>query len=399
MNLTRSKPMSASASRSLHAPVIAIAFFTGAPLVVHAQTTAPATTGPSESVALFRENVSPPDPEKLRNAISGGLEWLAKQQITSGPEAGSWVGGTSPTAVTSLVGLSLMAHGTQPHAGRYGKNLDAAMEYIKQSMTPEGYVGTRGTSMYSHALCTLFAISYLGQSADPEKEVELAKWCRRAIDVIIQAQRIRKSPAEQGGWRYAPDSNESDVSVTTWQLLALQAARQCGYDIDQPVFDDAMRYLNSAAREPRGAVGFLYRPGVSKDPEPDVTGAAVAVKILLETPADARLPRTEKFLDLYPPAWGGRQYQGFFYSFSFYMVQGYFQLGTRSWSRYGPAAQRIIVEHQSGDGRWAFPIDGEQENRASGPAYAAAMSLLILGIDNQYLPMFQRQAEIFGETR
>jgi hypothetical protein len=217
--------------------------------------------------------------------------------------------------------------------------------------------------------------------------------------VIVQAQRVRKSSIEQGGWRYSPDSNESDLSVTSWQLLALLAARQCGYDVDQQVLDDAIRYVGSAYVETNGAHGFLYRPGVSKDAEPGVTGTAIAVKTLLERPADPRLAKALTWLDHYPPAWGGQQYKGFFYSVSFYLVQGYFQRGPESWSRYGPAVQRLLIEHQTGDGHWPFPPDGDLESRATSPAYATAKALLILGMDNQYLPMYQRQSELFGGHR
>lgn len=341
----------------------------------------------------------PIDPDKLRASITGGLDWLAAQQIRTGPDAGGWEGGNYPTAVASLAGLAFLAHGQLPHEGPHGEVVERAMAHVRQSMTPDGYLGERGNSMYVHAICTLFGVSYLGLSREPQREVELAQWCRKAIDVIIQSQRVRKQSIEQGGWRYSPTTDESDLSVSSWQLLALLAARQSGYEIDQEVIDAALRYFNSACQESGAEAGFLYRPGVTKDPEPGVTGVAIAIKTLFERPADPRLSKSLTYLRRFPPAWGGQQYKGFFYSVSFYLVQGYFQLGPKEWSRYGPALQRILVEHQAGDGRWPFPPDGDLERRATSPAYATAMALLILGMDNQFLPMYQRQAELFGGSR
>ncbi|MCX5660341.1 MAG: terpene cyclase/mutase family protein [Planctomycetota bacterium] len=385
------------------------------------QATAPADTGIDPAVARARARAAaaasqpsattapapiatptpePVDPDKLRASVSGGLDWLVAQQVRSGPDAGGWEGGNYPTAAASLAGLAFLAHGHLPHEpGPYGQAVERAMAHVRQSMTPDGYLGERGNSMYVHAICTLFGVSYLGLSREPQREVELSQWCKRAIDVIVQSQRVRKQPSEQGGWRYSPSTDESDLSVSSWQLLALLAARQCGYEVDQEVIDSALRYFNSACQESGDSVGFLYRPGITKDPEPGVTGVAIAVKTLFERPADPRLPRAVNYLRRFPPAWGGQQYKGFYYSVNFYLVQGFFQLGPAPWGSYGPAVQRILIEHQSGDGHWPFPPDGELEARATSPAYATAMALLMLGMDNQFLPMYQRQAELFGGSR
>jgi hypothetical protein len=339
---------------------------------------------------------SPIAPARLKAAAEGGKTWLLRQQIREGPDAGGFPGGKYSTAVTSLAGLALLAYGHLPGEGEHGRAIDAAMNYVQAGMTPDGYVGGRGDSMYVHAMATLLGLSYVGMSREPEKDAELAEWCRQAVDLIVEAQAVRKPPADQGGWRYSPYTAESDVSVTSWQLLALHAARQCEYPIDDRVFDRGLRYVNSAWRETdEGDAGFLYRPGVSQQIKPGVTGAAVGVKALLEPRRDPRLKRSVEYLDQFTPTWGGERYQGYFFFVTFYMAQAYFQLGPHEWERFKTPVQQLLLEHQAGDGHWPFPPDNYPQSRPAGTVYTTSLALLILALDNQYLPMYQRQAELF----
>lgn len=344
--------------------------------------------------AAGREESSP-DPKRIRSALEAGLQWLAEKQVLEGSEAGSWGNPRYSTAVASLAGLAFLANGYEPGRGAYGKALDRAIQFVQASMTPDGYLGSRDQSMYVHAICTLFGLSYLGCSENPEKEIELAQWCGRSIDLILAAQKVRKARWEQGGWRYTPYSNDSDLSVTSWQLLTLHAARQCGYDVDPAVFDAAMKYVNSAYAETEGGeTGFLYRVGASIAPEPAVTGVAVFLKSVFEKETDEKSAKSMQYLKNFSPGWGGRQYNGFFFFGTFYMAQGMFQTGEEAWIDFAPKIQKVLLDHQEGDGHWDFPPDNSPQSHPAGLAYTTAMSALILSLDRQYLPMFQRQKSL-----
>lgn len=339
----------------------------------------------------------PIEPQRVRAAVDAGIKWLAEQQVREGPEAGSWEGGSYPVAVTSLAGLAFLAHGHLPTEEPYGQAVRDAMMYVRAAQGPDGYLGGRGQSMYIHAMATLFGLSYLGMTPPEDDQQELADWCRRAVNLTIEAQQTRKLPYDQGGWRYSPQSLESDISVTSWQLLSLHAARQCGYRIESSVFDEAVRYVNSAWVEgEEGEIGFVYRPGVSlPKPEPGVTGAALGVLRLLNQPEDPRTHQTLAFLDRFPASWGGPQYKGYYYFVSFYMALGSFQHGDDEWRQFRNQAYRVLLNNQSGDGRWTFPPGTRRQVTQTGDVYATAMALLILGIENQYLPAYQRQADLF----
>ncbi len=342
---------------------------------------------------------------RRRAAVDGGLRWLAAHQAREGVDAGSWETDEPRyrSAVSSLVGLAFLAHGTLPGEGVDGQTLDAAMGYVLASMAPDGYLGQGDPSgMYIHAISTLFGLSYLGMSADPVREAALAEWCRRSLRVILEAQQVRRIELAQGGWRYTPHTDESDVSVTCWQLLVLHAARQCGYAIEPEAFEAALRYVNSAYVEtrlspddPELTAGFLYRPGVSQVPEPTATGVAVSIKSMLERQQDLRVVKSLEFLRKYPPAWGGEHYAGYFYFAAFYLTQGMFQLGGEAWTEYMPRMQHVLLDHQAGDGHWPFPPGNTIQGQRAGPAYSTAMAVLILSLENQYLPMYQRQKRLF----
>ncbi|MBI2193819.1 MAG: terpene cyclase/mutase family protein [Planctomycetes bacterium] len=336
---------------------------------------------------------SAPDAKQVRSAIDAGLHWLAEKQVRDGAEAGGWGNPRYQTAVASFAGLAFLANGYEPGKGDYGDVVLRALQFVQASMTPDGYLGSRDNSMYVHAIATLFGLSCLGRSAGGERDRELAEWCRRSLALTLAAQKVKKTRLEQGGWRYSPFSNDSDLSVTSWQLLTLHAARQCGYEIDEAVFEAAMKYVNGAYLVTEtGKAGFLYRVGASNVPEPAVTGVAVFLKSLFERDSDEKIEKALEYLEDFSPGWGGRQYNGFFYFGSFYMAQGTFQRGDEAWSDFAPKIQRVLLDHQEADGHWGFPPDNSPQSHPAGHAYTTALALLILSLDRQYLPMFQRQS-------
>jgi hypothetical protein len=331
-------------------------------------------------------------------AIRSGLKWLAARQTVDGAKAGSWEAGEAryQTAVASLAGLAFLANGYLPGDATYGPVVERAMAFVKPSMEPDGYLGQGDRSgMYIHAICTLFGLSCLGMSPQAATDTELADWCRKSIRVIEEAQKVSRLDYARGGWRYTPTTDESDVSVTSWQLLVLHAARQCGYAVYEEGLYAAIRFINGAYVEQGGVAGFVYRPGVSQNPEPGVTGAALFVKSLIERHADERVVKSMAFLDRYPPAWGGESYGGYFYFSAFYMTQGMFQMGDEPWQRTIAPMRRLLVEHQAGDGSWPYPPDDLRQGQLAGPALSTAMAVLILSLDKQYLPMYQRQSGLF----
>jgi hypothetical protein len=352
---------------------------------------------------------------RAEGAITGGLRWLAEHQIRKGAEAGSW---DVPTknyrpAIASLAGLAFLANGHLPgDDGPYGTNVANALKYVTGAMAADGYVGQGDRSgMYIHAISTLFALSCLGMQADetfdPQIEPKLAEWCRRSLDVILSAQQVTKAAVAQGGWRYDPYTTDSDISVTCWQLLVLHAARQAGFEVEPPVFNSALAYLNSAfspvkseAEQDKGnpAGGYFYPDRRSSGmPHPSTTALAVLAMSLFDAADEQRTRDSLEYLRRCSPTWGGVQYGGFFFFSAFEWSQGMFQIGGKDWESFGPSMAAVLLDHQAGDGSWPYPPDNSSPAllRETGPAYPVAMAVLTLSIDKQFLPMFQRQRRLY----
>src|SRR5688500_8088307 len=63
-------------------------------------------------------------------AIERGLSFLAGRQQTDGTFGGAYDRNRGNVAITSLVGLALMAGGHQPGRGAHGKVVARALEYV-----------------------------------------------------------------------------------------------------------------------------------------------------------------------------------------------------------------------------------------------------------------------------
>ncbi len=349
--------------------------------------------------AFVAATVARAEPAAAARAVEAGLRRLAVTQRTEGPQAGSW---DCPRpeyrpATAALAGLAFLANGSTPAEGPYAAEVRRTLDYLLPRMGPDGYVGQGDPSgMYIHAIALQFALGCVGMTGDERLEADLARWCERAIAVIEQAQGVRRGAKERGGWRYTPGSNESDLSVTSWQLLALHAARQCGFEVRDEVIAEALAFVRSAylPLEP-GKAGYVYRPGISREPEPSVTGVALCIRAILDRPDEAQTAAALAYLESFPPAWGGDQYKQFYFLASFYLAQGMFQVGGPAWERHRSAVEEVLVVHQAGDGSWPFPADNAPQTRLAGPAYPTALAILMLSLDKQYLPVYQRQRALY----
>ncbi|MEI6210392.1 MAG: prenyltransferase/squalene oxidase repeat-containing protein [bacterium] len=351
-----------------------------------------------------------PETARIEGATAGGLRWLADHQITNGASAGAWAVNSANyrPAIASLVGLAFLSNGHLPGTNTpYARVVAGALKHVTSTMASDGYVGQGDQSgMYIHAISTLFVLSCYGMQSDEALDPELASWCRRSLDVILRAQQTQKSFTERGGWRYEPYGEQSDVSVTCWQLLVLHAARQAGFEVEMPVYNAALSYLNRAyvpvkAEKEKGAPagGYLYRPGFTQDPERPATALVLFIQSLFDAGNNQRTQAALEFLRRYPLTWDGSQYNGYFYFSGFYMMQGMFQIGGAEWNSFGPRMANLLLDHQNGDGSWPYPPNSLREDmQTTGPAYPVAMSVLMLSLDKQYLPMYQRQRRIYENS-
>ena len=209
-------------------------------------------------LGLHAAIAAPPSSAEVDRAVGKAVRFLASHQQASG----AW---RSPqgesSAMTSLSMMALMAAGHVPNEGPHGKNMDRGIRYVLDHQHPSGLLVTGNTHgpMYEHGICTLMLAEVAGMVDDP-LATRVRTGLARAVMMILKAQAVSKDARNAGGWRYSPTSNDSDLSATGWQLLALRAAKDVGCDVPAEAIEAAVGYVKKCSAMNRGG-GFSYQPG------------------------------------------------------------------------------------------------------------------------------------------
>jgi prenyltransferase beta subunit len=326
-----------------------------------------------------------PIPPQVQSAVDRGLDFLAKEQQDNGSWRTATGGGanTGPTAaVTSLAALAFMARGNVPGQGPYGDHLNRAVDYILSIQQKNGLLCAHDgfPTMYDHGISTVMLCETYGMLDD--KRQALAKTAiSRAVRLIIDAQKIPKSNDFQGGWRYAPNSPDSDLSVTGWQLMALRGAANIGAAVPPSSIDAGIAYVKKCAN-PSG--GFAYTG--SDNVNAALTGTGIlALELLGQHNARQALAGGDYLLQ--QPITTGSDSPFYFYTV-YYCSQAAWQLGDRYWDAINPIIRKSLLDHQSPNGSWPVP-NGDPEHQG-GTALGTSMAILALTVPYRYLPLYQR---------
>ena len=123
-------------------------------------------------------------------ALERGLAWLAKNQ---GAE-GNW--GSSDLGLVSMGALAFMSAGHAPGRGKYGRELDKALEFIDQPGRPSGLLNIADAQrdMYNHGLATFVLGQAHGMTTSKDRKLN------RVLDQALKL--IASTQCEDGGWDY-----------------------------------------------------------------------------------------------------------------------------------------------------------------------------------------------------
>lgn len=294
------------------------------------------------------------------------------------------------TAMTALSILALASQGHQPgDTTREGTAMRKALSFIlrPEAQDSDGYFGTTdGSRMYGHGIVTLTLAEMLGMGADSSQDALLREKCRKAIDLILRAQKVRKKDdRDRGGWRYTPDQAESDLSVTVWQVMALRAAKNAGMDVPVEAIEDAVGYIKRLyspgdPKQPGAYGGFGY---TSPGRETSTTAEGLlALQVCGQYDAPEVLGASAKLLRD-----GIEKKERWFYYTTYYYAQGMYQRGGKHAEEGRRVVADLLLAKQSREGWWEG--DGGEE-RQGGKIYATTMAMLSLAVKNHFLPIYQR---------
>ena len=122
--------------------------------------------------------------------IKRGLRYLAKYQSPNG----SWLGRNEkerhyPIAMTSYALMAFQAAGHLPGEGEYGKEVSLGVDYLLNSVSPEGLIGDRnnGQYMYFHGISAITLAELYGQTSNPSIRPKLESM----VKIIVSSQNQR----------------------------------------------------------------------------------------------------------------------------------------------------------------------------------------------------------------
>jgi hypothetical protein len=322
---------------------------------------------------LAQEQPVSVDPQ-AETVIAGALRWLAENQ---GPN-GSWnarggrVRGEHPIAMTGYALIAFMAAGNLPDQGDYGKEVKAGMEYLLDSIEPDGeYRGADGGRyMYSHGIATIALSELYGQTQHPAMRTKL----ERAIRLILEAQATQ--PPHTGGWRYQPRPGDADISITVLQVVALRSAKMGGIAVPQRTIDDAIAYVKRCHDPSSG--GFSYQAG-RREAGFARTAAAIYSLQVCGLYDDPMVAAGAKYL--FDHANPNQQWWTYG---SNYAAPAMYMIGGDVWRRWYESQATHLLKSVKREGNTCW-WDGEV-----GAVYCTAAHATILAMPWHYLPLYQR---------
>jgi hypothetical protein len=330
--------------------------------------------------------------------LARGLAWLARNQ---GPE-GNWT--SNDLGLVSTAMLAFLADGHVPGRGRYGENVQRAMDYVLRHAKPSGLlnISDPGRAMYNHGLSTFVLGQAYGMSSDPR----LGPALDRALKLIAQTQ------CGDGGWDYqaARQDHGHDLSLAVMQALALRSAVDSGLEVPPEVVDLAIKSVREHFT-PEGCPGnaneveqkkhpgqFTYTPYQAGTPAMAAAGIVCMQEFgqyddwRIGKSLEKTVKNIEERAKLNEAGPNGRAPFNDAYTL-YYVSQALYQVGGESWKSHYPALRDYLVKSQirepnkpDRDGMWEA---GDRVSGRPGEMYVTAVACFVLAIPNRYLPILQ----------
>jgi len=296
--------------------------------------------------------------EEVDHMYVKGLQFLVRTQAPQG----NWPDeprGDEP-ALNALAVISLLAHGDDPNFGPYSATIHHGLDFILKQMDPEtGYIGT---SMYNHGFSTLALAESYGAVDDPR----LGPALQKAVRLIVNAQKVNGLHA----WRYSPESQDADTTVSGAQMVALFAARNAGMPVPEETIQNGLNFFLSCQTSD-GGIGYIAPVA------PNATRTAIAC-VVLALAKEKNTPAFKNAFSFLKTAQPDRQYPQYFL---YYASQAYFHGSPELWQNWNRENISTLRNSQTPDGNWEGPL---------GSTFSTAGSLLSLALNYRYLPIYER---------
>ena len=351
--------------------------------------------------------------EDTERAVSDGLAYLATRQRSDG----HWAEARDRDAKyhdvrvgnTGLCLLAFLGAGHTPQSGtQYSGVTRRAVDYLLSTQNRRnghfGDTASYGHGIATYALAECFAIT---------KSERLRPPLERAVRRVLEQQYTEESRGLErlaGGWGYYyGDGSTYDswprVSITAWQVMALESARLGGLEVDELALARAGRFIAGSWDERLGALRYSHDPQRLGSGYPTLPGSTpaglFALSLLGQDLKDPRFAGARDYvMRRLPRGWryAGEdafvsRAQGNIY-FLYYGSLAMLRAGGDDWRRWNVALKESLLPGQESDGSWR-PLDvyaryaGDSRNDS---VYTTAMCVLTLEVYYRYFtPLLERE--------
>lgn len=318
--------------------------------------------------------------DRVERSVRRGLDFIASGQI----ENGAFDSGPARNyaGIPALCGMAFLAAGDTPLSEPNGPIVLRIVDHLLDIARHDGYMGVNGGKMYSHCISTLF-LSEVSGMVDTNRQERIAKLLPKAVKIILSAQAVDKYDNHAGGWRYEPDSRDSDMSCSGWALMALRSARLNGAPVPEESIEKAVGYLLAHSDEQSGTFGYQDK----RDNAEKLTGAGLLCLELCGRHGHPATLRAGSYLagHFHNLESVGRKLYGLYYT-----AQGLFQLGGPAWQDFSEWMYDYWIPRQAPNGKWDVGEDGC-------PYYQTALVILAFTVPYRQLPIYQRDETVDEE--
>jgi hypothetical protein len=195
-----------------------------------------------------------------------------------------------------------------------------------------------------------------------------------ALELAVRCAVTSQTRNQFGAWRYSPESNDADTSVSGAVLVGLLAARNAGIEVPDECIDKALTYYQSMTAA-NGAVG--YSGGAASGGSMNPPAIATLVYSIGKRKDATQYTATSKYIvsNMQNMQNGYPEY------FRYYMSQALFHSNFEAWGKWKRENTVLLRTLQKEDGSF---------HSSHGMAYGTSMSLLSLALDYRFLPIYER---------
>ena len=330
--------------------------------------------------------------QQIDQVVDRGLQYLASTQRADG----SWHPSlNNEPGISGLCLMAFLSRGHLPGQGIYGDTTSKATEYLFRSQQPDGLIARSRQpyhAAYSHGIAALVISELYGMSR-PSDDARHRETIEKALKFTgHRYSQPKASSDDNGGWRYLRRHavSDSDLSVTSWNVMFLRSARNSGFEIDRRLVDEALEYMERVYDPKKSTFryeihsdepAYIYSRGMAGA---GVLSLSLAGRHNSEMAQSSARYILSKPFDQYVRPGPGEQYPCYG---AFYCSYAMFQMGGVYWKNFYPQMSATLCDAQQRDGSWTLR---EGEEVRYGTAYMTALSLLALTPPYQTMPIFQR---------